>query len=61
MTAAANSQAPADVLTLSESELELQARARKFADEILQPLELEAAMNGGHLPAAALQQIREEA
>ena len=61
MTAAANSPAPADVLSLSESELELQARARKFADEILQPLEVEAEMNGGHLPAAALQQIREEA
>ncbi len=60
MTAAANSPAPADVLSLSESELELQARARKFADQILQPLELEAEMNGGQLPADALRQIREE-
>lgn len=60
MTASADSPAPADVLGLSEAELELQARARKFADEILQPLELEAEMNGGHLPAEALKTIKDE-
>lgn len=60
MTASADSPAPADVLGLSEAELELQARARKFADEILQPLELEAEMNGGHLPAEALKRIKDE-
>ena len=60
MNASTNTPGPADVLSLSEAELELQARARKFADEILQPLEIEAEMNGGRLPAEALKTIKEE-
>jgi len=51
----------ADLLTLSAAELELRARARAFADEVLQPLELEAEMNGGALPDAATATIKREA
>ncbi|MSX01572.1 MAG: acyl-CoA dehydrogenase [Actinobacteria bacterium] len=60
MSGSPDTPTPEDFLSLSGPELELQARARKFADEILQPLELEAEMNGGRLPAEALTRIKEE-
>ena len=37
-------------IELSQSALEWQAKARKYADEYLQPHEVEAELNGGVLP-----------
>ena len=46
-------------LTLSEAQLELQARARTFVREVLQPLEAEFERSGGRLPAEARDRIKQ--
>jgi alkylation response protein AidB-like acyl-CoA dehydrogenase len=46
---------------LSPAELELQARARAFVDEVLVPLEVKAERAGGRLPADDVERIRREA
>jgi alkylation response protein AidB-like acyl-CoA dehydrogenase len=45
---------------LSEQDLEIQARARTFADEVI-PLEVEAELAGGHLPPAIVDGHRRRA
>ncbi|MEA2577640.1 MAG: acyl-CoA dehydrogenase [Chloroflexota bacterium] len=46
-------------LTLSDAQLELQARARTFVREFLQPVELEFERAGGRLPVEARARIRD--
>jgi acyl-CoA dehydrogenase len=46
---------------LDEATLEIQERARKFTDEVLIPLELEAEERDGRLPAEAIERVKGEA
>jgi alkylation response protein AidB-like acyl-CoA dehydrogenase len=46
-------------LTLSDAQLELQARARTFVHDVLQPAELEFERAGGRLPTEARARIRD--
>ncbi|HEY2480371.1 MAG TPA: acyl-CoA dehydrogenase family protein [Solirubrobacterales bacterium] len=46
---------------LDEATLELQERARRFTDEVLIPLEVEAEMADGKLPAEAIERVKREA
>ena len=48
-------------LTLSPAQLELQARARAFAREVLQPLEVTFETNGGRLEPAAVRDVKRRA
>ena len=48
-------------LTLSPAELELQARARAFVTDVLQPLEVEFERLGGRLPAEQGRELRRAA
>jgi alkylation response protein AidB-like acyl-CoA dehydrogenase len=57
---------PAQVATpatpaLSDAQLELQARAREFVDNVLIPLEVEAERRGGRLPEESVEQIKRAA
>jgi acyl-CoA dehydrogenase len=52
--------ATADAETLTPKELELQARARAFADEVLIPLEERAERAHGRLPAEDVERVRRE-
>jgi alkylation response protein AidB-like acyl-CoA dehydrogenase len=45
-------------LTLDAAQLDLQARARAFVRDVLQPLEVEFEQAGGHIPAEAHARIR---
>jgi len=47
--------------SLTAEELELQARARKFVETVLIPLELEAEERHGRLPDATIEEIKREA
>jgi alkylation response protein AidB-like acyl-CoA dehydrogenase len=47
--------------SLSEAAAELQERARRFTDEVLIPLELEAEANDGRLPQEAIERVKREA
>src|ERR671936_455848 len=46
---------------LTSAQSELRARAARFVDEVLVPLELEAELNGGRLPAETIADIRRRA
>jgi alkylation response protein AidB-like acyl-CoA dehydrogenase len=46
---------------LDDATLELQERARRFTDEVLIPLEVDAEMAGGKLPPAAVERVKREA
>jgi alkylation response protein AidB-like acyl-CoA dehydrogenase len=46
---------------LDDATLELQERARRFTDEVLIPLEVEAEMASGKLPDAAVERVKSEA
>src|SRR5919204_3328389 len=46
---------------LTSAQSELRARAARFVDEVLVPLELEAERNGGRLPAETVADIRRRA
>jgi alkylation response protein AidB-like acyl-CoA dehydrogenase len=46
---------------LDDATLDLQERARRFTDEVLIPLEVEAEMADGKLPDAAVQWVKQEA
>src|SRR5882757_6045669 len=46
---------------LDDATLDLQERARRFTDEVLIPLEVEAEMADGKLPDAAVERVRREA
>jgi acyl-CoA dehydrogenase len=46
-------------LTLSDAQLELQARARAFVREVLQPVELEFERSGGRLPGEVRARVRD--
>jgi alkylation response protein AidB-like acyl-CoA dehydrogenase len=48
-------------MELSEREQEVQERARRFVDEVLIPLEVEAEQRGGRLPKADVDRVRAEA
>ncbi len=48
-------------LTLSAAELELQARARAYVRDVLQPLEVEFERAGGHLPPEQGRELRRAA
>jgi alkylation response protein AidB-like acyl-CoA dehydrogenase len=48
-------------MELTAAEAELQARARDFVETVLMPLEADAELAGGRLPAADVQRIRDEA
>jgi acyl-CoA dehydrogenase len=48
-------------LELTESALELQARARGFVEQVLMPLEQEAERLGGRLPAETVAAVKREA
>jgi alkylation response protein AidB-like acyl-CoA dehydrogenase len=50
-----------DALPLDDATLELQERARRFTDEVLIPLELEAEERDGRLPAEAVERVKREA
>ena len=50
-----------DVTELTPAQAELQARARRFVEDVLMPLEEQAELAGGHLPAEVLDRIRSEA
>jgi len=50
-----------DSVTLTEAHAELQERARRFVEDILIPLEVEAERAGGRLPAERVEVIRREA
>jgi len=50
---------PAEVL--GDDQIELQARARRFVEDVLMPLELEAERRDGVLPEATVQEIKREA
>jgi acyl-CoA dehydrogenase len=52
--------ATADAESLTPKELELQARARAFADEVLIPLEERAERGGGRLPPEDVERVRRE-
>jgi acyl-CoA dehydrogenase len=47
--------------SLDDATLELQERARRFTDEVLIPLELEAEEGDGRLPAEAVERVKREA
>src|SRR5262245_32116610 len=47
--------------TLTAAELEVQARARAFTDEVLIPLEEKAERAGGRLPAEDVARVKREA
>ena len=47
--------------TLTAAQLDLQARARAFVMDVLQPLELELERGGGRLPAEARAAVRDAA
>ena len=46
---------------LDDATLDLQERARRFTDEVLIPLEVEAEMASGKLPDAAVERVKSEA
>ena len=46
---------------LDDATLDLQERARRFTDEVLIPLEVEAEMADGKLPDAAVERVKREA
>jgi alkylation response protein AidB-like acyl-CoA dehydrogenase len=46
---------------LDDATLDLQERARRYTDEVLIPLEVEAEMAGGKLPLAAVERVKGEA
>jgi acyl-CoA dehydrogenase len=46
---------------LDDATLDLQERARRFTDEVLIPLEVEAEMADGKLPEAAVERVKREA
>lgn len=46
---------------LDDATLDLQERARRFTDEVLIPLEVEAEMADGKLPAEAVERVKREA
>jgi len=46
---------------LDDATLDLQERARRYTDEVLIPLEVEAEMAGGKLPEAAVERVKSEA
>ncbi|HEX3360888.1 MAG TPA: acyl-CoA dehydrogenase family protein, partial [Solirubrobacterales bacterium] len=46
---------------LDDATLDLQERARRFTDEVLIPLEVEAEMADGKLPAEAVARVKAEA
>jgi alkylation response protein AidB-like acyl-CoA dehydrogenase len=46
---------------LDDATLDLQERARRFTDEVLIPLEIEAEMAGGKLPETAVERVKREA
>ncbi|HEY8000379.1 MAG TPA: acyl-CoA dehydrogenase [Solirubrobacterales bacterium] len=48
-------------LELTDSALELQARARTFAERVLMPLEQEAERLGGRLPAETIAEVKRQA
>jgi acyl-CoA dehydrogenase len=48
-------------LTLSPAQLELQARARAFARDVLQPLELTFEASGGRLPDDVVRDVKQRA
>ena len=50
-----------DSVTLTEAHADLQERARRFVEDILMPLEVEAERAGGRLPAERVEVIRREA
>ena len=50
-----------DVTELSPAQAELQARARRFVEDVLMPLEVQAEVGGGGLPAAEAQRIKDAA
>jgi alkylation response protein AidB-like acyl-CoA dehydrogenase len=49
------------VLDLTDAQRELQARARRFVEDVLMPLEVEAELAGGRLPGDTVAGIRREA
>ncbi len=48
-------------LSLSPAELDLQARARAYVRELLQPLEAQFELDGGRMPVAQAQELRRAA
>jgi acyl-CoA dehydrogenase len=50
-----------DAGELTPAQAELQARARRFVEDVLMPLEVQAEVGGGGLPAAEAQRIKDAA